>query len=59
MALAKNFKDRFKNAVHYVSSSIFIKNKNFIKESPKKLITIMAIPFGIALHLYILYKTRK
>lgn len=59
MALAKNFKDRFKNAVHYVSSSIFIKNKDFIKESPKKLITIMAIPFGIALHLYILYKTRK
>ncbi|AXT59934.1 glycosyltransferase family 2 protein [Aquimarina sp. AD10] len=58
MKLAKNFKDKFKNAIHYVSSSMFIKNGSFFKESPKKFITFLAIPFGIALNLYIRYKTK-
>ncbi|KZS42076.1 glycosyltransferase [Aquimarina aggregata] len=58
MKLAKNFKDKFKNAIHYVSSSMFIKNGLFFKESPKKFITFLAIPFGIALNLYIRYKTK-
>ncbi len=59
MRLAKTFKDKFKNAIHYVSSSIFIKNWKFIKESPKKFITILAIPFGVLLNLYIRLKTKN
>ncbi|WP_438712211.1 glycosyltransferase family 2 protein [Aquimarina muelleri] len=59
MKMAKNFKDQFKNAIHYVSSSMFIKNSAFLKESPKKIITILAIPFGILLNLYIRYKTKE
>lgn len=59
MKMAKNFKDRFKNAIHYVSSSMFIKNGAFLKESPKKTTTILAIPFGILLNLYIRYKTKE
>ncbi|MEP1488781.1 MAG: glycosyltransferase family 2 protein [Algibacter sp.] len=59
MKLAKNFKDKFKNGIHYVSSSLFIKNGDFLKDSPKKLTTILAIPFGIALNLYIRYKTKN
>lgn len=59
MSLAQNFKDQFKNAIHYVSSSVFNKNFNFINESPKKLTTLLAIPFGILLYLYIRYKTKK
>ncbi len=59
MRLAKTFKDKFKNAIHYVSSSIFIKNWKFIQESPKKLITIIAIPFGVVLNLYIRLKTKN
>ncbi|WP_438423347.1 glycosyltransferase family 2 protein [Aquimarina macrocephali] len=59
MQLAKNFKDKFKNAIHYVSSSMFIKNGGFLKESPKKLITFLAIPFGVLLNLYIRYKTKN
>jgi glycosyltransferase involved in cell wall biosynthesis len=59
MQLAKTFKDKFKNAIHYVSSSLFIKNWSFIKESPKKITTIAAIPFGILLHIYIKLKTSK
>lgn len=59
MKLAKSFKDQFKNAIHYVSSSLFIKNTQFLNESPKKLTTVLAIPFGIALNLYIRYKTKN
>ncbi|MFD2562451.1 glycosyltransferase family 2 protein [Aquimarina rubra] len=58
MKLAENFKDQFKNAIHYVSSAMFTKNGSFISESPKKLITILAIPFGVLLNLYIRYKTK-
>ncbi|TPN89130.1 glycosyltransferase family 2 protein [Aquimarina algicola] len=59
MKLAKNFKDKFKNAIHYVSSSIFISNASFLSESPKKLTTFFAIPFGVLLNLYIRYKTKS
>ncbi|WP_194767571.1 glycosyltransferase family 2 protein [Tamlana sp. I1] len=59
MQLGKSFKDRFKNAIHYVSSSIFNKNTAFISESPRKMLTVLAIPFGVMLHIYILYKTKK
>ncbi len=58
MKLAKSFQQKFRNAIHYVSSSIFIKNSKFIQESPKKLSTLFAIPFGLLLHFYILYNTR-
>ena len=58
MKLAENFKDRFKNAIHYVSCSMFTKNGKFISESPKKLTTIAAIPFGVLLNVYIRYKTK-
>ena len=59
MQLAESFTDKFKNAVHYVSSSLFIKNANFLKESPKKLTTLLAMPFGMLLYFYIKYKTKN
>ena len=59
MKYFKTFKWRFKSCIHYVSSSIMIKNKNFIKESPKKLMTILAIPFGIVLYFYINKKLKQ
>lgn len=34
------------DCIHYVSSSLLANNPNFIKESPKKLLTILCIPFG-------------
>lgn len=46
---------KFKQCIHYVSSSIIAKNKNFINESPSKFLTILAIPCGLALKLYIQY----
>jgi glycosyltransferase involved in cell wall biosynthesis len=58
MKYAYSFKERFKNAVHYVSCSIFLKNRSFLKESTNKMLTFFAIPFGILLHFYVRYTTR-
>lgn len=51
-------KRKFIECIHYVSNSIFLHKWNFIFDSPKKLLTIAAIPLGIALNLYIRYKTK-
>ena len=59
MKLSHNFHETFKNAIHYVSSSIFIKNWSFLVQSPKKVATFFAIPFGILLNVYIRLKTKN
>lgn len=53
-----SLKFRFKHCIHYVSSCLLAKKKHFIKESPKKLLTVLAIPFGFALKLAVHYKTK-
>jgi len=53
MVYAATLKERFTNAVHYVSSSLFLKNGRFLAESTNKPLTLLAVPFGILLHLYI------
>lgn len=49
---------KFKESIHYVSSSIIGKNRNFLKETPCKFLCILAIPFGYLLYRYILKKTK-
>ena len=53
-----DFKRRFIENIHYVSSSILAKNKKFLSESPKKRMTFLAIPFGILLTYYIKKKSK-
>lgn len=53
-----NFKQKFKACIHYVSSSIMCKNKKFISESPCKITTFIAIPFGIVLYFFIKRKSK-
>ena len=53
-----NLKYKFKECAHYVSSNFIINNKNFIKESPLKLLTILTTPVGFCLYKYILKKTK-
>jgi glycosyltransferase involved in cell wall biosynthesis len=53
-----NYKFKFRQAIHYVSSSIMMHNWKLVKEAPNKLLTIVAFPFGVALYLYITLKTR-
>ena len=52
------FAFRMRQCVHYVSSSIIGRNKSFLKESPAKLLTVLALPFGAALAALTYYKTR-
>ncbi len=54
-----SLKYKFKECIHYVSSSIMSKNKDFISKSPQKLLTIISIPFGLALYSYIMLKTKE
>ncbi|MEB4869807.1 glycosyltransferase family 2 protein [Priestia megaterium] len=49
---------KFRQAIHYVSSSLIGKNKNFLQDTPNKGLTLLAIPLGIALYFYIITKTR-
>ncbi|AOZ98535.1 glycosyltransferase family 2 protein [Flavobacterium commune] len=59
MQYTQSKKVQLRNCIHYVSTSLLLKNKKFIKESPLKLYTVLAIPFGILLFFFISYKTRK
>ncbi len=59
MQLSSSVKRKFIESIHYISTSIILKDTKFLKKSPKKAITILAIPFGIVLYFYILYKAKK
>ena len=59
MVLSKSQKRRWMDTVHYVASSLRAKNGGFIKESPKKMMTVLAVPFGIVLWLITEFKNRK
>lgn len=58
MQYPESRKRMFRDCVHYVSSSLIAHNCHFIKESPKKVYTLLAIPFGALLTVYIKYKAR-
>lgn len=58
MRHAYNYKDKFKNAIHYVSSKLLGNKKNILKESPDKLTTILAFPFGFLLSKYLKNTTK-
>lgn len=53
----RSFVFKLKENIHYVSSSLISKNKNFIKESPCKLLTILSMPVGYVLYRYIIKNT--
>lgn len=59
MKYDKGFLRRFKTCVHYVSSSFISRNRRFLKESPRKCMTVLAVPFGICLYAVVRYSNRK
>ncbi len=59
MRYSPSWKDRFRNAIHYVSGNMISKNKKFLAESPQKIMTLFAIPFGVALYGYLNYLISK
>jgi glycosyltransferase involved in cell wall biosynthesis len=52
----KTFK--FRQAIHYISSSLIQRNLRFLQESPDKPLTLLAVPLGILLFIYIITKSR-
>ena len=56
MKIARTFSKRFREAIHYVSSSLRAKKWNFVQINPYKFTTFVAIPFGVALFTYTYYK---
>lgn len=58
MKYAASFKGKASGAIHYISSCIFAREKHFLKKSPKKLLTVLMIPFGVLLNIYIRIKNR-
>ncbi|HEY2420685.1 MAG TPA: glycosyltransferase family 2 protein [Neobacillus sp.] len=47
---------KFRQAIHYVSSSFMMKNLKFLRETPAKVLTFLAIPIGFLLYFYIQHK---
>ena len=54
-----NILNIFRLAAHYISACIFSKDRDWFLNTPYKLITILSIPIGILLNLYIIIKSRK
>lgn len=59
MKYDKGFVKKFKTCIHYVSSSLIMRNKKFLSESPNKLMTLLAYPFGFILYLIVKRKNRQ
>ncbi|WP_106496630.1 glycosyltransferase family 2 protein [Lentibacillus sp. Marseille-P4043] len=49
---------KFRQAIHYVSSSLLSNNGSFLKETPSKMLTILALPIGYMLFRYIKSRTK-
>lgn len=54
-----SLKFKFKESIHYVSSSLMIKNNNLFKMTPYKSLAVLAFPFGYLLKAYIVAKTNN
>lgn len=50
---APTFRERLREAVHYVSSSLMLRNYRYVRESPRKWTTLLATPPGLLLYIYI------
>ena len=49
---------RFKTAAHYVASNLLARNKQILRRSPAKLLTVLAYPVGVGLALLIQSKSK-
>ena len=47
------------DTIHYVAESLIAGEKHFIRESPRKVLTLAAAPVGVALVVHIQHKCRK
>jgi hypothetical protein len=59
MRYSKSFTYSFTRAIHYISSCLFQNKVDFFSNNSKKIITVLALPFGIVFHFYLLYKIKR
>lgn len=60
MSLQRNtLKDKFRSAIHYVSSCIIARDKQWFRKSSNKVLILLACPFGFILYFYIKYKANQ
>lgn len=55
----RTFKGRMRQWIHLISSCLFVRSWKPMNEARHKWMFLLAWPFGLALHLYIRYHTRK
>lgn len=53
-----NWRFKFKQAIHYVSSTLLSKEFNLLRETSHKILIALAFPFGFLLFLFVSYKNR-
>jgi hypothetical protein len=58
MQYAPTYKDKLRESMHYVSSSLISGNRKFVSESPCKWTTLLAVPCGYLLYRYITRTSR-
>lgn len=58
MQYPDSFKRLVVDCIHYCSSSIIAGNKRFIRESPRKALTLLCAPLGAALSVYVRRKAK-
>ena len=56
---SKYIQVKFRNLIHLVATHIQLKKWNIFRDNPYPFLTLLAIPFGILLYFYILFKSRK
>lgn len=60
MTLKRNtFKHKYRSAVHYVSSCLISKDRNWLRNASNKCLVLLAAPFGVILSYYIKTKAKK
>ena len=50
--------NRWRSAIHYVAECMIARDGKWLSQSPRKLMTLCAAPFGVALYALIRWKTR-
>lgn len=59
MKIYKSYKMKFRACIHYVAMSLRMRNDKFLKESPYRMLTILAIPLGVVLYFYVKKKVKN
>lgn len=59
MQYSYSFFDRTKSTIHYIAECRIAKDKFWLKNSPKKFITLLLYPLGFAVEKYIRYVNRR